>query len=156
MMSVDRPTGETIARLMSHLRPEWDYPGCVAAVKAVARKPAADVAMAAIRLAMTPEAKTPGALSVANGAHWRERLAAPEPRNPPRRGEDCRNHPGEWPESCRGCASDRLAGTETHANPRRTAVDTEALTAARAALAETRATLCGHGIPHNVCKEKHE
>lgn len=29
-------------------------------------------------------------------------------------------------------------------------------TAARAALTAAKATLCGHGIPHNVCKEDHE
>lgn len=154
-MMMDRRQGQAIAALMSALREDWDEPGCLAAVAAVKERDPHDVALAAVRLCVTPEVRTPGALKAA-GPHWHERVSAPIPRQPPRRGEDCRNHPGEWPDSCRGCASDRLAGTQTHANPRRTPLDPEALAAARAALAETRATLCGHGIPHNVCKEKHD
>lgn len=137
-MTIDRETGENIARLMANLRPEWDYPGCVAAVKAVARKHPADVALAAVRIAMTPEARTPMALTAPDGPHWHEKLAPPAVRHPPRHGQDCPNHPGEWPDACRGCASDRLAGTETKPNPRRTPANPDALKTARAALTRAK------------------
>lgn len=33
-------------------------------------------------------------------------------RTPPRRNEWCPRHPGEWPDSCRGCASEQKAGDQ--------------------------------------------
>lgn len=143
-MTIDRPTGETIARLMSHLRPEWDLPGCVAAVRTVARRHPGDVAMAAVRLAMTPEAKTPAVLGVLDGPHWREKVAPTAHRQPPRKHEQCRQHAGEWAESCRGCAADQLAPVvELHPEPMKDWFEVavahhDAMAAIRAELARVR------------------
>jgi hypothetical protein len=154
-MPLTRQQAQSLAAVIHKLRPEWDERGVIRALEKCAGLNPFEVSMAAIRAANDPGAKTPGVIPT-DGPHWHERVTADRsPRNPMPH-EECGSHRGQFRLSCSGCASDRLAGTETHANPRRTSVDTEALTAARAALAETRATLCGHGIPHNVCKEKHE
>lgn len=130
---IDRDTGETIARLMAKLRPEWDYPGCLAAVGDVKDRDPLNVTMAAVRLCGTPEAKTPAALR-AEGPHWREKVAPSEHRHPPRLDQSCRRHPGEWPDTCRACAGDQLAGDDPDAgahNPRRTPAMEAAVSTAR-------------------------
>lgn len=155
-MTIDRPTGQSIAALMANLRPDWDLPGCLAAVKAVARRHPGDVALAAVRLAMTPDAKTPAALGVLDGPHWREKLAPAGHRHPPRPAEECRTHAGEWAGSCRGCAADRLAPTldlDDQADTDTPALD--ALAAARAELAAVRAGHCTHGVDPRRCNEAH-
>lgn len=72
-MMMSREQGQAIAALMHRLRNDWDEPGCLAAVAGVKDRDPYDVALAAVRLCSTPEAKTPGALKVA-GQHWRERV----------------------------------------------------------------------------------
>lgn len=154
-MTTSREQGQAIAALMSALRDDWDEPGCLAAVAAVKDRDPHDVAMAAIRLCATAEAKTPGALKVA-GQHWRERVSGATVRYPPKRGEDCRKHAGEWPETCRGCASDRLAGTDSTFNPRRTEAPGTVVQLARANLTQARAQLCSHGVHPKLCTDRHD
>jgi hypothetical protein len=155
-MMMTREQGNAIAVLMASLRPEWDYPGCFAAVAKVQTMDPANVALAAIRLATTEEVRTPGALSNLNGPHWREKVSASQVRYPPRKDEACPRHPGEWPDSCRSCAADKLAGDASAFNPRRTAANEQALALARAELAQAKANLCSHGIRPSVCLEKHD
>lgn len=114
---MEKRQGEAIAALMSALRADWDYPGCFAAVGAVKDRNPHDVAMAAVRLCATTEAKTPAVLKI-DGPHWREKVAPSLALFPPRKDEACPKHPGEWPGTCRGCASDRIAGELGQRPPR--------------------------------------
>jgi hypothetical protein len=45
---------------------------------------------------------------------WNDEPAAPGPttRKPPRRDEECPDHPGQWAGNCAGCAADRLEATQ--------------------------------------------
>src|SRR5690606_30620260 len=74
-------------------------------------------AMACIRAAANPDAKSPGVIPVTSGEHWREKLRGSEPWAPPKSDQECDRHPGEWADRCRGCASDQLAQEPTE--PRR-------------------------------------
>ena len=146
-----------IANAVNALRPDWPAASLRTLISGkLGNRTRRDVAVALTWVACDSTTKTPARVLEA-GPWWH--AVMPEGgivRHPPKRGDDCPGHPGEWPDSCRGCASDRLAGTETRANPRRTPVDPDALAATRAALATAKAALCSHGIAHNVCKEKHD
>lgn len=124
MTTLNHKTGPILAALMSALRESsgyarWDVPGCEAALRKVAHLDAGNVAVAAIRLALTPEANTPGALANLQGQHWRERISERRNLYPPKRHESCPQHPGEWPETCRCCASETLADTGDDPRPPR-------------------------------------
>lgn len=151
-MTTTRSQGQAIAALMSELRPDWDYPGCLAAVGAVKHKHAADVAMAAVRLCCTAEAQTPGALKAEQGQHWREKVAPTTHRHPPRREQECRRHPGEWHDACRPCAAERIARADEEPNEPTTPAE-QAIAAMKAQLASFRANTCLHGTPVTRCAE---
>lgn len=151
-MTISREQGQAIATLMSALRPEWDQPGCLAAVGQLISRDPANVAMAAVRLCATPEARTPGALTNPHGGHWTERVTVSPVRYPPKRGEDCRKHPGEWPDTCRGCAADDLTGDDSTFNPRREGAGVRA-EHVRAALLEARTHNCPCGVARVACAE---
>lgn len=152
-MAFDKETGLAIAALMHRLRPDWDQPGCLAAVAKVASLHPADVAMAAIRLCETPEAKTPMALANRDGQHWVEKVARGV-LYPPKREEACPKHPGEWPDNCRGCAGDKLAGDASDAANR--GGTSHGAADARALLRMATSTLCSHGVEPTHCHEKHD
>lgn len=149
-MTISREQGQAIARLMHELRPEWDLPGCVSVVARLKDRDPANLAMAAVRLCATPEAATPGALLNPEGGHWRERVSASPMRYPPKSHESCRKHPGEWEDTCRGCAGDKLAGDDSTFNPRRTEAGDRVATL-KALHAQTVANLCSHGVPPKFC-----
>jgi hypothetical protein len=111
MMTKDQ--AQAIAALVHALRPEWDEPGIFAALSRCHTIDGYDAAMAALRAAANRDAATPGVIPRMDGEHWRERIAPRAALYPPRRDQACKRHPGEWPDTCRGCAGDRLAGDRT-------------------------------------------
>ncbi|HET7326967.1 MAG TPA: hypothetical protein VFJ14_06725 [Nocardioidaceae bacterium] len=80
----------------------WDDAGIWATVSKLEGRQLADTIERVCRHAADPEAKTPGAIN---------RPFVPEARRqpvqPPKRGQDCPHHPGQWAENCGGCAADR-------------------------------------------------
>lgn len=151
MMAFDKETGQAIATLMHRLRPDWDTPGCLAAVAKVNTLDPFNVAMAAIRLCGTPDAQTPMALATRDGQHWRERIATSAVRYPPRSDQACTKHPGEWPDNCRGCAGDRLAADTSDASNRgRTEGDVGRL---RHLVNVATDGFCSHGVDPQRCLE---
>lgn len=121
-MNENTNTAEILTELVHRLRPEWDRPGILAAIENVAargRHPL-DVAMAAIRLAGTPEARTPGALTQLDGPHWRERVTTATAPRPPKPDQACHTC-GRHLDACicgehttRPPAADRVPPTETY------------------------------------------
>lgn len=57
--------------------------------------------------AVDPEAKTPAAIT---RPFTPAPAATPRHTHPPKRRDECPNHPGQYATSCGGCAADRLAG----------------------------------------------
>jgi len=91
--------------LMSQIRPEWDAPGCVAALRKLADMPIAELTIAAARYACDPENTTPGNLPNLNNRAWDTDWYLPCKKHPHER---ARRTSGE----CAGCYSDRRAVTE--------------------------------------------
>ena len=72
-----------IATAVQQLRPDWDHPGIVAALRAAqAHGTPAEIAAAACRLAGDTNTRTPGRLKDP-GAHWKACLlyTSPSPRD---------------------------------------------------------------------------
>lgn len=111
---ITRDQAHTLASLAAACRPDnaptWDQPGILAALRKVHDRPLAQVALATIRAAADPTAKSPGVIASTESIHWQEKLAAPTPR-PPRGDEQCPLHPGQWRDRCSGCKADQLTGT---------------------------------------------
>lgn len=80
--------GQALAAFVHEMRNDWDAPGILAQLAKCQHLNAWEVAHALLRLAATPEAKTPGALMTTSGPHWRERTRVETPM-PPRRQEQC-------------------------------------------------------------------
>lgn len=88
---------------------EWDEAGTYAVVAELIGHNLALTVERVTRHAADVEAKTPGSI---------RRPFLPDaptagPRFPAKAGTDCRTHPGEWADSCRACAADRIAGDVT-------------------------------------------
>jgi hypothetical protein len=89
--------------------PEWHVEGIVKNIERIANRRFPDVALAAIRAAMDPGAKTPGVIPT-DGPHWAEGVTYDPPRIP-KLHEECPLHAGNWRDACHGCAADKAAGT---------------------------------------------
>jgi hypothetical protein len=92
---ITRSQADLLAALAADIRPtnasRWDKPGIVAALAKVKTAPLADVAMALIRAATDPEARTPACITNTNSPHWAERITPPgEGVQPPRPSEACK------------------------------------------------------------------
>ena len=113
-----------------HGATKWDEPGTAKAIADHCRS--WDLAVATEHVlahARDPKARTPFAIK-GPAPH----TEAPKgTRYPAKAGTDCRLHPGEWAETCRACAADRLAGESTH-TPGRMTTPTPTYHQARAAL----------------------
>lgn len=155
-MPMTKPQADAIAVLVHNLRTEWDTRGIMAALAKCAHQPAADVALASIRAAMDPGAKTPGVIPT-DGPHWAERLAPREAPRPPRHDEQCPHHAGNYREGCHGCAADQKAGTDSPSRPMEQRRVTVLAGQVRQALRTATASKCSHGIvPPAVCNEPHD
>lgn len=81
--------GQALAAFIHELRNEWDAPGIVAQLAKCQHLNAYEVAHALLRLAENPAAKTPGALTVTGGEHWREKSRESARMTAPRREDQC-------------------------------------------------------------------
>lgn len=117
----------------THGAREWDEAGTYAVVSRLIGQHLATSIERVMRHAGDPEARTPAAIE----RPFLPDPATPGPRIPARPADECRTHPGEYADACRGCAADRLAGTPT-ARPTSTTTDHAAgIARVRAALATT-------------------
>ena len=92
-----------------HGAPKWDEPGTKKAITDHCRS--WDFATATEHVlahARDPKARTPFAIK-GNPPHTEPVRGARFPAKP---GVDCPTHPGEWADTCRACAADRLAGDQ--------------------------------------------
>lgn len=149
---------QRIAAATHALRPDWPTTSLVTLLKRpeLASKTRRDVAVALAWVACESETKTPARVLEA-GPWWAASNASGSVvRYPPTREQSCRKHPGEWPESCRGCAGDRLAADESDAGttPEHRLPDPiPALTLARGRLHSATAHLCPCGVHPRLCAE---
>ena len=103
-----RTQAEALATLATRLRPDWDHPGVMAAIRAAAPlgSPAA-VSVALCRLADRHDLQTP-ALLPQPGSHWAGTPVAE--RRPPTM---CGEHPERRALACPDCAQTHTATDET-------------------------------------------
>jgi hypothetical protein len=100
-------------RKETHGARAWDEAGTYSVVAELIGHSLATTTERVIRHAADPEAKTPGAIK----RPFVPAAAEPGPRFPAKPGEDCRIHKGEWADTCRSCAADRLAGDTPRTPP---------------------------------------
>lgn len=125
-----------LAATVHALRPDWDTAGILSALQRCAGRNEFDVAVAAIKAAADPGAKTPGVIP-SDGPHWRERVSAERtPRNPMPH-EECRAHLGQFRGSCSGCRADALAH-DIDTQPHQPMTRDQALAHARETVAAAR------------------
>lgn len=126
-------------RTETHGCREWDDAGTYAVVAELIGQNLALAVERITRHASDPEAKTPGAIR----RPFVPDAPAGERYHPPKRGEDCPRHPGQWASNCGGCRADALAATyddehpatpEPRPRPASPDTKTAAMAAARAAL----------------------
>lgn len=97
MTRLTRTQGQRLCELI-HLLRGWDMPGIEAAVrKAADLGPAADVCVAALRVAANPDANTPG-LIPQPGTHWQQTTVAGRIAPPA-----CHDHPDQPAGRCLDC-----------------------------------------------------
>lgn len=117
-----------LAALMHDIRPEWDPPGCVAALRRCPDLPIAELGIAALRYTADPQNLTPGNLPNLDNRAWDNDGYPPCPRHPHYR---ARRTNGE----CGACYADRNAATPDGTTPDRggrpiPAADRQTITAA--------------------------
>lgn len=110
---------------------EWDDAGTYAVIAELIGQNLAITIERVTRHAADPEAKTPGAIR----RPFTPEAPRPGHRFPAKAGQDCRIHPGEWADTCRACAADRLVGDHTPERPEPPASDTTTHVARLRALA---------------------
>ncbi|WP_310962131.1 hypothetical protein [Nocardioides terrisoli] len=97
-----------------HGAPRWDEPGIMAALAKVADRSLPEVVIASIRAACDASARNPGVIA-APGKAWDSDTVPIEAKSrphPPKRGQDCPRHPGQFADRCGGCRADQLAGPD--------------------------------------------
>ena len=144
---------QRLALAINALRPEWPTKSLRTFLAGkLAPRPYQDVALALVFIATDPKTTTPARVLEA-GPWWKTNPAGNESTyRPPKPDESCPVHPGDYRDSCRSCAADRLADTPT---PRvRESVDGhEHIERMRAELTAARATKCSHGVKRDYCHE---
>lgn len=147
---------EHIAAAINLLRPDWPTKSLITLMHRdeLVRRPRRDVCVAFAWVACETNTANPGRVLEA-GPWWRAAVADDDTSattrvRPPKRGQDCPHHPGQWADRCGGCVADRNGvGYDEDAPapiPPRTwdaASDTTRTTAiaqARAALRQTEET----------------
>ena len=94
-----------LAALMAEIRPEWQPPGCVAALRKLAGMPLSELSIAAIRYAADDTNTTPGNLPNLTNRAWDSDWYLP-----------CKTHPNTRARrtngECAACYADRLAASE--------------------------------------------
>lgn len=101
-MTLNATQGKALVQLIASLRRDWQPAGIEAAVRKAITDGATgpDVCVAAVRVAVNPEAQTPGLLN-APGPHWQGTRAgsrlAPIP---------CPDHPDQPASRCTACRAE--------------------------------------------------
>ncbi len=147
---------ERIAAAINVARPDWPLPSLITLLKRpeLAHRPRRDVFVALAWVASETATQTPARVIEA-GPWWKAAAADSSQaltRYPPKRGEDCPRHPGEWPESCRGCASERLVPDRDEFFGD---VKPASVSHVRAQLQMARSGLCSHGVTPEHCLQDH-
>lgn len=103
-MNLTATQGKALVQLLAALRRDWQPAGIEAAIRKAITDGATgpDVCVAAVRVAVNPEAQTPGLLN-APGDHWRE-LRAGRRMAP----IDCPEHAGEPSGRCVKCREESV------------------------------------------------
>jgi hypothetical protein len=134
-----------IAAMAHSLRPDWPVASLrtLLARHELANKSRRDVAVALAWVACEAETTTPARV-IESGPWWRAaNIEHPDRtiRRPPQKSEECANHPGEWRDFCRCCASERRTARELAENgPRLSRED-----AIKAAREGVRVAMSGEG-----------
>jgi hypothetical protein len=128
LMPLDQQQARTLAHLLALIRDDWNEAGIFAALGKCKNERAVNVALAALRAADDPQARTPGVIPTP-GPHWNERKADPAP---PRNPIHVRQPKPEAPMASHYAA------------------------AARAAFDRNRAELCSHGVKRTACADHRE
>lgn len=148
---------QRLAAMGAALRPDWPARSLGTFIERnLGARAYGDVAVALAWVAARTKTETPRLLLEA-GPWWKAAAGDSHhtPR-PPRKAEECQTHPGNWRESCHGCAADGLAGDQTApADPRRPDGGAP-LDRIRAELRSTRSNLCSHGVRTSQCAEHRE
>lgn len=146
-----------IVYLVGRLRQEthgantWDELGIAAKVRELVGQNLEITLERVLRHAADPEAKTPGAIHrgfLPPAASEK----TPTKRGNPKAGEDCPQHPGQWPDNCAGCRTEPVKAYNDHdlePLPHQPAHADASL--ARALMAQTRANLCACGVRRETC-----
>lgn len=105
---------DNLTRLIHTLRPDWDHPGILTALRQCDAYDKQATIRAALTAACDDNVRTPG-LIPKPGSHWDQpastrQATTTRTRRPPKRDQECSQHPGEWAGTCRCCAADRLTG----------------------------------------------
>ena len=104
MMHLNETQAQALAAFIGRVRPDWDHPGIMAALKKAAPLGSgAAVGAALCKLAENMELRTP-ALLADPGSHWAGTTVAS--RQPP---SMCPEHPAEKAGACQQCAAAALA-----------------------------------------------
>ena len=102
MTALNTTQGKALVQLIAALRRDWQPAGIEAAIRKAVTDGATgpDVCVAAVRVAVNPEAQTPGLLN-APGPHWQALRSGS--RHAP---IACPEHPGEPSGRCKECAAE--------------------------------------------------
>lgn len=101
MTSPSNQAVNALAFLMHEVRPDWDAPGCVAALRRVPQVGLVDLVVAAVKCAADPANDTPVALVHMNNRAWDSDWYLPCRKHPEQR---ARRTNGE----CASCFADRV------------------------------------------------
>lgn len=151
-MPLTREQAWAIGHLCHALRDDWTAEQVVHHLGKIANRRAGDVALAAIRAALDSAAKFPAVIPTP-GSHWSEGVTYDPPRIP-KRGDECRRHPGNWANGCHGCATEgREVEPDEAAAPADLPAADNPVALLRALHAQARANTCRHGVPMANCSE---
>lgn len=112
-----------------------------------------DVAVALAWVCTRTKTDTPRLLLEA-GPWWK--AAATESAHinrPPRKGEECEIHAGQWRGSCAGCAADKFTGERTTPPNLRRPDAGSHIARMRAEIESARSNLCSHGVQPERCAD---
>lgn len=151
---------ERLALCANALRPDWPVNSLrtLLSLPAFGNKSRRDIAVALTWVACESKTKTPARVLEA-GPWWK--AAAVEDKHdamlfPPRRDQECRMHAGEWPENCRGCATDKLAGDPPPKRTERSLRAVEHIGELRHLHSVATSDFCRHGVDPAHCHESHD
>ena len=103
---------DRIAAAFNALRPDWPIKQLRTLLSdpRLANRPRRDVAVALAWVASESVTTTPYRV-IETGPWWRAAAVDADPvAHPPKKPDECRQHPGEYAHACRACAAERKGG----------------------------------------------